>query len=65
MCFQEAILLVNMERYLKPHNLWFLPVCFISIQLIFEKLNKYWSLWVMLIMTHEEVMTFFVNYLFH
>lgn len=64
MCFQEAILLVNMERYLKPQPL--VPTSmFISIQLIFEKLNKYWSLWVMLIMTHEEVMTFFVNYLFH
>lgn len=50
-----------MERYLN-HNLWFLQIYFISIQQILEKLNKYLSLWVMLIMTYEAVIAFIINH---
>lgn len=54
-----------MERYLKPQPLVPTNIFYLYPVDTFEKLNKYLSLWVMLIMTHVAVMAFIVNYLVH
>lgn len=62
--FPGSYLINQYGRVFKNHNLWFLQ-CFISTQLILEKLNKYLLLWMMLLMTREGAIAFIVNYLVH